>query len=540
MWLSKSIKKLIKAYKELGYFRVYRLEDGTLWKKGAVDQRGDWCGPYEEYYSNGQVKIQGTVKRVNRVFRDETNQYIGPYKEYYENGQPKQECVYDEQGAFDGVYKEYYANGQVERECVYKNGREVGLHREYYENGQIKTEYTYNEQGKLDGLCKEYYENGQIKIECSYKNGTKDGLRKEYYENGQVKIECMYNEGKEDGLCKEYYENGQIKIVCGYKNGIKDGLRKEYYENGQVKIECMYKKGKEYGLYKEYYENGQVKIECMYKRGKEDGLCKEYYENGQPKSESVYKNGQKIEGKEYYANGKIKSELSAVGYKEYYPSGRVRLEYTNEGKHCKEYYENGQLMRETALGMSEKAYYPNGQVAMADGVENHYYANGNLWYQKQDGGVIALYDQLGNAVPKEDWRITIVEFERVVTDEDDISLIPMAWKNVTTIYVKDGYERKHGYCLVYYGNQLYNYTFYKDGLEAVDPTKSNPWHLKDNEPIELLSKQPHTAPGIYPEEIAYYQGKPAMEKNQQPTGPCLVCPYRPKKDPTEKSPKVIE
>ncbi|MBP5160976.1 MAG: hypothetical protein ILP11_02895, partial [Alphaproteobacteria bacterium] len=230
-----------------------------------------------------------------------------------------------------------------------------------------------------------------------------------------------------------------------------------------------------------------------------DGLCKEYYENGQVKSEYMYKDGK-------------------------------------EDGLCKEYYENGQLMREIALGMPEKAYYPNGQVAMADDVENHYYANGNLWYQKQDGGVIALYDQLGNAVPKEDWRITVVEFERVVTDEDELSLIPMDWEDVTTVYVKDGWERKHGYCLVYYGNQLYNYTFYKDGLEAVDPTKSNP---KNNESIALLSKQPHSVPGIYPEEIACYQGKPAMEKNQQPTGPCLVCPhYRKQQDP--KGPKVIE
>jgi antitoxin component YwqK of YwqJK toxin-antitoxin module len=192
----------------------------------------NYSGQYKSWYTNGQLKIQYTLKY---------SKLNGNSKKWYENGNLKEECTY-KNGEYDELYRMWYYNGILDIECIYKNGKKNGPHKEWYENEQLREEYTYKD-GEYDGLYKEWHKNGKIRTTCTYKNGKRDGLYKSWYDNGYQEIIWTYNMEKLNGPYKQWYNNGRQEIECTYKNGKPDGPCKEWWENGQLGTDCIYKDG---------------------------------------------------------------------------------------------------------------------------------------------------------------------------------------------------------------------------------------------------------------------------------------------------------
>ena len=240
-----------------------------------------------------------------------------------------------------------------------KEGKKDGLRKVFYENGQLKEEFNYKE-GKKDGLRKAYYENGKLRLKTNYKNDKLDGLFELFYENGQLRVEFNYKEGKKDGLRNEYHENGQLKEEFNYKEGKKDGLRKAYYENGKLRLKTNYKNDKLDGILMQYTSLGILFWKENFKDGKKDGLDEWYdSENGQLETRTNYKNGEFdafIDGVFTYNFGNSQKISTIETYKDgkkdgleesFYENGQ--LEYQKNYKDGKEdglfegFYENGQL-----------------------------------------------------------------------------------------------------------------------------------------------------------------------------------------------------
>jgi len=90
----------------------------------------------------------------------------------------------------DGPFQDYYENGQLKLEGNFKNGKNDGLWKRYYENGQLHQE-GYMKNGQYDGLWKHYHENGQLKYKCEYMINVEITAPECWDENGN-RIDC-YN-----------------------------------------------------------------------------------------------------------------------------------------------------------------------------------------------------------------------------------------------------------------------------------------------------------------------------------------------------------
>jgi len=165
---------------------------------------------YEDYYLNGQLRVRGYLKNVNR----------------------------------EGLWREWHMNGQLEREGYYKDGNLNGLWRWWYKNGQLECE-GYYKNDKRDGLWQEWYENGQLKVRGHYKNGNRDGIWRGWYEDGQLEYEGMCRNDKWNGFWRMWHKNGQLLGRGTQKDDRFDGLWHWYDKNGKLKFQTWYLYGVE-------------------------------------------------------------------------------------------------------------------------------------------------------------------------------------------------------------------------------------------------------------------------------------------------------
>lgn len=108
---------------------------------------------------------------------------------YYRNGSLKEKYeffVNDETKlVFHGDYKEYYSNGNLKKQGTFKKGYKSGEWIFYYENGIVESRRIFdsNNYGYSEGKQIFYYDNGNVfKIE-NYNRGVFQSIKK--YENGE-------------------------------------------------------------------------------------------------------------------------------------------------------------------------------------------------------------------------------------------------------------------------------------------------------------------------------------------------------------------
>jgi len=63
-------------------------------------------------------------KKLKRSETYKNGEYDGPYEKYYEDGQLSVKITWKD-GERDGLYKSYYKDGQLDKKETYKNGRIV-------------------------------------------------------------------------------------------------------------------------------------------------------------------------------------------------------------------------------------------------------------------------------------------------------------------------------------------------------------------------------------------------------------------------------
>lgn len=155
----------------------------------------------------------------------------------------KEEYVFKEEPT-----REFYSNGNLKYEGTIWKGYRVNKWKYYYENGTLKMEGNFAgkeadllEVGEQTGEWRYYYPSGKLKAIGFYKKGKKNGVFKTYNEkDGTLFLEQYYTTGLEDDLirCVFYYKNGNVeKEGTAYErnNWEITGEWKYYDEQGKLK-----------------------------------------------------------------------------------------------------------------------------------------------------------------------------------------------------------------------------------------------------------------------------------------------------------------
>lgn len=155
----------------------------------------------------------------------------------------KEEYIFKEEPT-----REFYSNGNLKYEGTIWKGYRVNKWKYYYENGTLKMEGNFAgkeadllEVGEQTGEWRYYYLSGKLKAIGFYKKGKKNGVFKTYNEeDGTLFLEQYYTTGLEDDLirCVFYYKNGNVeKEGTAYErnNWEITGEWKYYDEQGKLK-----------------------------------------------------------------------------------------------------------------------------------------------------------------------------------------------------------------------------------------------------------------------------------------------------------------
>lgn len=155
----------------------------------------------------------------------------------------KEEYIFKEEPT-----REFYSNGNIKYEGTIWKGYRVNKWKYYYENGTLKMEGNFAgkeadllEVGEQTGEWRYYYPSGKLKAIGFYKKGKKNGVFKTYNEkDGTLFLEQYYTTGLEDDLirCVFYYKNGNVeKEGTAYErnNWEITGEWKYYDEQGKLK-----------------------------------------------------------------------------------------------------------------------------------------------------------------------------------------------------------------------------------------------------------------------------------------------------------------
>lgn len=128
----------------------------------------------------------------------------------------KEEYIFKEEPT-----REFYSNGNLKYEGTIWKGYRINKWRYYHEDGSLNMEGNFGgkdaeilEIGEQTGEWRYYYKNGNIKTIGYFKKGKKKGIFKTYDEaDGSLWLEQYYETGEENELikCKFYYKNGQIE-----------------------------------------------------------------------------------------------------------------------------------------------------------------------------------------------------------------------------------------------------------------------------------------------------------------------------------------
>ncbi|WP_298370843.1 toxin-antitoxin system YwqK family antitoxin [uncultured Lutibacter sp.] len=182
---------------------------------------------------------------------------------------------FDLNGKRDGVWKKYYSNKNIRYQGTFKSGKEVGVFKYYSiisskhptiiktfsEKSDLAKVNFYTFEGVLEsfgemkgknriGTWLYYYPDKTLMIEENYKNGLLDGTYKSFYKTGKPNEIFNYTAGKLNGNAKRYADNGSILEDLYYKNGKLEGEAKYYNINGELIYYGNYENDEKVGKWK--------------------------------------------------------------------------------------------------------------------------------------------------------------------------------------------------------------------------------------------------------------------------------------------------
>lgn len=267
---------------------------------------GYYKGPWQEWCENGQIGVDGIKK---------DGKWFGTKKEFFMDGKPKKIETFvlgNRNGEIsDGVYQEWYENGQISIDGSLKYNLWYGQKKEYFKNGTLKAIKNYDEGDRFGPAFKGeqliYDSLGNFSEKSVWEGIDSKGQQKfskEIYANGKLsersnKIWIRSAKGAvNDGIVTTYYPNGQIQeettwVVSNFEGGINQsvtGPYRGYTEDGLLVLEGNLKDNKEVG-------DWITKCDVEWKPAtKKD----DYY----GELRNTYENGKIIESKKYNKEGK--------------------------------------------------------------------------------------------------------------------------------------------------------------------------------------------------------------------------------------------
>lgn len=158
-------------------------------------------------------------------------------------------------GKLHGKFKEYYSDGQIKLEGEYNNGFQIGKEIFYSDGGRVLSSIEYVSGEKKD--AKTYFENGRLKKHSKYHYNFEIWYQ-QYNSAGKLLIECEEDMSRQeihyklydpktkryrkvnwtrDGVFDDlfFYYNEEGEFVCTIKNAINPGDREIIeFSNGTV------------------------------------------------------------------------------------------------------------------------------------------------------------------------------------------------------------------------------------------------------------------------------------------------------------------
>jgi antitoxin component YwqK of YwqJK toxin-antitoxin module len=269
----KSIGK-VSCGKEIGEWKYY-YENGKTLKEGIYNDEG-----LENGYWIFNNQLGRPIKEGNYV----NGKQDGTWKLYDEQGVLKKMQTY-QMGKVIGPYQEYYSNGQVKIDGALLNDEENGYFKYYDEKGMLTSEGNYSITLK-DGVWLDYDQSGARHSSMTYVKGKLNGAYQYYFADGKVSWEGYYNAAEQkEGEEKHYYDSGQQKSLYTIIRNYKSGPFKTWHSNGQISEIGEYTPGEMYqGYYQSFYEDGKPKSKGSYDFGNRTGKWELWDEKGKKKT----------------------------------------------------------------------------------------------------------------------------------------------------------------------------------------------------------------------------------------------------------------
>lgn len=317
------------------------------------DKNGDSHSCITSYHPNGELKQ--SLKAVN-------NRAYGPYLEYYSNGEKKIESFViggiadintqsEQSWLFDGISRAWNDEGELLAEISYKKGELEGESLYYHSNGNLWKKVVHK-ANQIEGFVEIFLSDGSLLQRLHYKNGKKEGesLRfwqdrsiayKEVYEQGELKEAAYFSQ--EGALVSEIREGNGFRAIFSkdcleelheYKRGVQEGVVKVFNEQGQITRLFSIKEGEKHGEEYDYYVTSDAKtlrpkLMISWRYGTVQGVVQSWYFNGSLESRKEisqnqknglatgwYENGGVMYVEEYDRDALIKGEYYRINEKE--------------------------------------------------------------------------------------------------------------------------------------------------------------------------------------------------------------------------------
>ncbi len=116
-----------------------------------------------------------------------------------------------------GTWEEFYKNGQLRVQENFKEGKKHGPFKLYFETGELHQRGDYKE-GKQIGLWETFYKSGVLQEKNVFKKGTLCEL-KYFYKNGKLERDITLKNGFREGPTTYFDEEGNLTLTEEYKDG---------------------------------------------------------------------------------------------------------------------------------------------------------------------------------------------------------------------------------------------------------------------------------------------------------------------------------
>ncbi len=306
--------------------------NGQLWKY-LESENGRAHGQYQEWHSNGQLKISATViegtsdvsemGQMTWLFDDAS-------KVYDEQGRLIANILYSK-GMLDGLSCYYFPTGEIKQEIPYVKNEIHGTQRSLNVEGDC-LEMIPHVFGEKDGLSMTYWSPGQLKAEELYEKGLL--INAHYFnlrgetvanvENGfglqalfqddHLKTLVEHQNGKIEGKVQTFNSEGCLVNLFSIIDGMKSGEEWEYYPTHdgkeRPKLFLEWDLDSIHGVTKTWYDNGILESQREMNNNKKHGLSFAWYKEGDLMLMEEYENDLLVKGS-YYKNWE-KTAISKV------------------------------------------------------------------------------------------------------------------------------------------------------------------------------------------------------------------------------------